>query len=66
MLIALSAKNKLEFVNGSIQRPTDSNATLLSTWIRGNSIVVSWILNSVSKEILAIIFFSESTTDSEI
>ena len=57
MLIALSVKNKLGFVDGSIPKPagTDPN---LSSWIRNNNIVISWILNSVSKEISASIIFS--------
>ncbi|KAL5544288.1 hypothetical protein UlMin_008072 [Ulmus minor] len=59
MLIALSVKNKLGFVDGSIPKPagTDPN---LSSWIRNNNIVISWILNSVSKEISASIIFSVS------
>lgn len=47
----------------SIQCPTDSNPNLLTVWSRGNSIVISWILNSVSKEISASIIFSECAAD---
>ena len=56
MLIALSVKNKLRFIDGSIPKlaSTDPN---LSSWIRNNNIVISWILNSVSKEISASIIF---------
>ncbi|KAL5568470.1 hypothetical protein UlMin_025045 [Ulmus minor] len=59
MLIALSVKNKLGFVDGSIPKPTGTNPNL-SSWIRNNNIVISWILNSVSKEISASIIFSVS------
>ncbi|KAL5554634.1 hypothetical protein UlMin_042035 [Ulmus minor] len=59
MLIALSVKNKLGFIDGSISKPqgTDPN---LNSWITNNNIVISWILNSVSKEISASIIFSDS------
>lgn len=63
MMIALSAKNKIGFINGSIKSPYDCDSDLLSAWIRSNSIVISWILNSVSKDISASIIFSESAAD---
>lgn len=56
MMIALSAKNKLGFVNGSLPRPNESNPNLLAAWVRGNSIVISWILNSISKESRPVLF----------
>ncbi|KAJ4717700.1 Retrovirus-related Pol polyprotein from transposon TNT 1-94 [Melia azedarach] len=59
MVIALSVKNKLGFVDGSITRPTGTDP-LLNSWIRNNNIVISWILNSVSKEISASVIFSQS------
>ena len=49
MTIALSVKNKLGFIDGTISRPVDVD--LLGPWVRNNNIVISWILNSVSKEI---------------
>lgn len=62
MVIALSVKNKLGFVNGLISRPSGDDP-LFSSWIRNNNIVISWILNSVSKEISASIIFSDSAYD---
>lgn len=53
MLRALSAKNKKGFVDGSISEPVDADLVTLCSWTRNNDFVVSWILNSVSKEISA-------------
>ena len=63
MLIVLFVKNKLGFINGSIAKPNSSNLPLLNSWIRNNNVVISWILNSVSKEISASIIFSKSATE---
>ncbi|KAK6157858.1 hypothetical protein DH2020_012106 [Rehmannia glutinosa] len=60
MQIALSVKNKLGFIDGSLQKPAGTNRQLLQSWTRNNNIVISWILNSVSKEICASIIFSDS------
>ncbi|KAL5570585.1 hypothetical protein UlMin_027160 [Ulmus minor] len=50
MLMALNAKNKLGFVDGSIPRPLVSDL-LFGVWSRCNNMVTSWLLNSVSKDI---------------
>lgn len=63
MSIALSAKNKLGFVNGKIAKPSDSNPENLSVWTRTNDMVISWILNSVSKEISASLIFVDTTAE---
>ncbi|KAL5562639.1 hypothetical protein UlMin_032386 [Ulmus minor] len=61
MLIALSVKNKLGFINGSIKKPKGNDLNLLNSWIRNNNVVISWILNFVSKEIFASVIFSNSS-----
>lgn len=63
MVIALSVKNKFGFVDCSIPKPDESDLQLLASWKRNNNIVISWILNSVSKEISASIIFAESAQD---
>ncbi|XP_075504350.1 uncharacterized protein LOC142541771 [Primulina tabacum] len=50
MSMALTAKNKLSFVDNSIQRPPLDDL-LYGAWLRCNSMVISWILNFVTKEI---------------
>lgn len=56
MLISLQTKNKLGFINGSCPRPALAQPTL-HPWERCNAIVLSWIMNSVSKEILSGIIY---------
>ena len=50
MKIALDAKNKLAFIDGSIVRIAESHHNF-RIWSRCNSMVKSWILNTVSKQI---------------
>ncbi|KZV13796.1 hypothetical protein F511_45032 [Dorcoceras hygrometricum] len=50
MSTALTAKNKLPFIDGSQLRPKPDDL-LYEAWVRCNSMVISWILNSVSREI---------------
>ncbi|XP_073307175.1 uncharacterized protein [Primulina huaijiensis] len=63
MRIALSVKNKLGVVDGTIVKPSETDTHLLGFWTRDNNIVISWILNSVSKDISASILFSESAAN---
>lgn len=50
MTIALSAKLKLGFVDGTYKPPA-ANSPLLVHWTRCNHMVISWLLNSVSPDI---------------
>ncbi|XP_074266801.1 uncharacterized protein LOC141590089 [Silene latifolia] len=59
MLIALSAKNKVGFIDGTIPRPSPTAAIAL-LWQSCNDTVLSWILNSVSPEISKSILFSST------
>ena len=51
MMIALSAKNKLSFVNGTLPKPSNLNDSQGLAWSRCNNMVLSWLINSVSTEI---------------
>ncbi|XP_059290878.1 uncharacterized protein LOC132044419 [Lycium ferocissimum] len=62
VIIALLVKNKLGFTDGSIAVPT-SDPILMKVWIRCNDMVLSWLLNSLSKEIAESVLYSVSAKD---
>ena len=59
MTMALNAKNKLWFVDGSVPTLTTEYA-LYSSGSRCNSMPTSWILNSVSKDIADSLLYLDS------
>ncbi|XP_057431475.1 uncharacterized protein LOC130724295 [Lotus japonicus] len=59
---ALVAKNKFRFVNGEIPVPTATDANF-EAWDRCNSLIHSWILNSVTTSIANSIVFLENACD---
>ena len=65
MQIALSAKNKLGFIDGTLAlAPIMAKSPLLvQAWTRCNNMVVSWILNSVSLKILASVVYRDTTLE---
>ncbi|XP_075086083.1 uncharacterized protein LOC142168823 [Nicotiana tabacum] len=62
IVIALSAKNKLGFIDGTLALP-DADYGLQRAWSRCNDMVLSWLLNSVSKEIAESVLYSQSAND---
>lgn len=50
MSLALSAKNKLGFVNGKFKAP-GINSTYFNHWQRCNDMIITWIFNSLAPEI---------------
>ncbi|XP_060968283.1 uncharacterized protein LOC133035871 [Cannabis sativa] len=62
IMMALTAKNKSAFIDGSLPRPVAGN-TLLPSWIRCNNMVMSWLVNSVSPEIAQSIMYFDLATD---
>ncbi|WVZ13928.1 hypothetical protein V8G54_011494 [Vigna mungo] len=59
---ALSAKSKVEFVLGSAPQPAQTDATF-HAWFRCNSMVVSWLLHSVSPSIRESIIWMDNAVD---
>lgn len=62
ILIALSAKNKLGFISGSFPQPKISSDSF-KPWTRCNDMVISWVLNSLSKEIAESVLYSKTARD---
>jgi transposase InsO family protein len=62
MSMALSAKNKLGFIDGSLAKPAEDTSEYFA-WDRCNNMVLSWILNSVSQEISSSIIYIESAQE---
>ncbi|XP_010436806.1 PREDICTED: uncharacterized protein LOC104720623 [Camelina sativa] len=62
MRISLDAKNKLSFIDGSLPRSCDSDYDF-KIWSRCNSMVKSWILNVVSKEIYDNILYYQDAAE---
>ena len=51
------------FVNSTISRPSGDDPILLNAWVQNNGIVISWLLNSISKDIYASVIFFDSIHD---
>ena len=49
--IALSGKNKMGFVDGSVKKST-SNAMYAKAWDRVNDVVLGWLLEKIFKSVL--------------
>ncbi|KAG7944752.1 hypothetical protein I3843_15G119400 [Carya illinoinensis] len=62
MSMALISKNKLCFVNGALPPPPLSDP-MHNAWIRCNTVVLSWLLNAMSKEIAALVIYIDSAEE---
>ncbi|XP_070667434.1 uncharacterized protein [Malus domestica] len=60
MCIALSAKNKFGFVDGSVKKPSDKKRTEATLWKHCNDMVLMWILNSVSSGLSNSVVYAET------
>ncbi|XP_012835096.1 PREDICTED: uncharacterized protein LOC105955841, partial [Erythranthe guttata] len=63
MTISLTVKNKIGFIDGTISEPAADELVMRNAWIRNNNIVMSWIINSVSKDIQGSIMYSNSSKE---
>lgn len=61
--IALTVKNKVKFIDGTISPPSPNQAVNYTAWLRANNLVLSWLMNSISKDIRSSLLFITSATD---
>ncbi|XP_060210784.1 uncharacterized protein LOC132637759 [Lycium barbarum] len=61
-LIALSAKKKLGFINGTCKE-LDLESTEYPKWYCCNNMVTAWLLNSLSKDIKDSVIYSRTTKE---
>ncbi|XP_074346317.1 uncharacterized protein LOC141685090 [Apium graveolens] len=62
MMLTLSAKNKLMFVNGTVVRPA-TGTTEYKAWERCNDLVISWILFNLDETIARSVLFLKSARE---
>ncbi|KAF3634331.1 hypothetical protein FXO37_26543 [Capsicum annuum] len=62
ILISLSAKNKLGFIDDACPAPSSTDVSF-RLWNRCNDMVIFWLLNSLSKDIADSVLYSRTTKD---
>ncbi|CAA0836919.1 Unknown protein, partial [Striga hermonthica] len=62
IMIALGAKTKLGFINGEIEKP-DENSEGYAVWKKVDWTVLSWILNSLSKDIAESFVYADTSKE---
>ena len=63
MTIALTVKNKIAFIDGSLVQPNTTNQSLRVAWLRSNNLVLSWLMNSIAKDIRSSLLYFTTTFD---
>ncbi|XP_019423024.1 PREDICTED: uncharacterized protein LOC109332496 [Lupinus angustifolius] len=62
MWMSLKTKNKLQFIDGSLLKPSVEDLSF-STWDRVNTMVVSWLTQSIDASIVQSILWMETATE---
>ena len=62
VFLALSARNKFGFVNGSILE-LDPSSPLFNSWNRCNTTMLSWLTNLLSMELKASVMYINTAKD---
>ncbi|KAJ7950833.1 UBN2_3 domain-containing protein [Quillaja saponaria] len=62
MMTALESKNKVGFVDNSITKPY-INSPDFQSWVKCNAIVLSWLTNSLTKEIQSSAAHTETASE---
>ena len=57
IIYALDSKNKTNFVDGTIKAPTSSSDPIFPTWKKCNRMVLSWLINLMSKDLISSVIY---------
>jgi hypothetical protein len=57
MIVSLTAKKKMAFIDGSLSKPSPEDEAVFHAWTRCNNMTITWILNSISKEIASSVIY---------
>ena len=59
MVLALTTKNKICIVNGTIVAPVE-NSPLVNAWTHCNTMVLSWLFNLIHKNIASSVMYNDT------
>ena len=59
---ALYAKNKVGFVDGTLEKPSEASSDYRD-WMQCNAMVVAWLTNSMSKELYETVAYAATARD---
>ena len=62
MILAFTAKKKIDFVNGKVIKP-DLDSPLYEDWESCNTMVLSWMINSMHVDVSSSIMYCETARD---
>ena len=62
VFLALNARNKFMFINGAISK-LEVTSPLYNSWCKCNNMVLSWLVNSLSKDIQASVSYINTAQD---
>ena len=62
MMVALSVKNKMTFIDGTLPKPAE-NVPTYAVWTHTNNVVIFWLYNLVSKDIITNILFANTVKE---
>ena len=63
IFIALDAKSKLGFIDGSIPKPLSVDHPYYIAWYKCNSTALAWLFNSVSRDLQPSIVYFKTTRE---
>ena len=61
-LMSLSIRNKTGFIDGTLTMPTTEGAKK-NAWLRCNTVVMSWMIHSVSPDIKSALLYCKTATE---